>query len=448
MNKILLIIQREYLSRVKKKSFIVMTFLGPILIAGVYALAIWLAVNSDEMSSKKKITVIDESHTFYGKIKDSKTLEFVFSSEPLDSAKKHFKTSGSESILYISKGKPGSADGVELYSEKQPSISVTSYIENALQNSIEDQKLIDNGIDKEVLANLKTDVNIKTIKITDNGEEKGSSEASFGIGFFAGFLIYMFIFLYGVQVMRGVIEEKNNRIVEVIISSVKPFQLMMGKILGIAMVGLTQFLLWVILTVAISGFVTTKIVGTQSAQFEQMREQAQNKSIGSDTAASEMQKEFKQEGMAKVMSEISTLNFPLILGTFLFYFLAGYLLYSALFAAIGSAVDNESETQQFMFPVTMPLIFGFIMSTSAVINNPDGALAFWLSIIPLTSPIVMMVRIPFGVPGWQLALSMALMILGFLTTVWLASRIYRTGILMYGKKVNFKELGKWLFYKG
>ncbi len=418
-----------------------MTFLGPVLIAGMYGLAIWLAINGDEMNEKKSIIVVDETHSFSSNLKDSNKLSFEFTDESVDQVKKDFVESGNDYFLYIPATDSGLA-GVQLYSEKQPSISVVSYIEKQIENSLENKKLIANGISRKLLDELNFNISIQTIRFTEKGEENGSTGASYGVGMFASILIYLFIFLYGVQVMRGVIEEKNNRIVEIIISSVRPFQLMMGKIIGIALVGLTQFALWVILTAAISSFIGQKFAG-DNTKFEQMQQSV--KSTAGDPSANG--NEFKQEGMNQILEAVNTINFPLMLGCFVFYFLAGYLLYSALFAAIGSAVDNESETQQFMFPVTIPLIFSFVLSSSVVVNNPDGPIAFWLSLIPLTSPVVMMVRIPFGVPTWQIITSMILLILGFLGTVWMAAKIYRTGILMYGKKVNFKEIGKWLFYK-
>lgn len=443
MHKIGLIIKREYLSRVKKKSFIIMTFLGPILIASVYGIAIWFAINSDDVNDKKVVTVVDENHLFSDKLKNSKTITFSFSDETILNAKKEFKNSGNNYILYIPKLENAlTAKGIELYAEKQPSLTVVNYIENAIKNSLEDQQLIEHGIDKKILETLKADVQLNTIRITEKGEQNSSAGASYGIGFFAAFLIYLFIFLYGVQVMRGVIEEKNNRIVEVIISSVKPFQLMMGKIIGVALVGLTQFALWVVLTGAITGAISSQI-GNNSRKIKEIQEQAQSL----NGVNQQVQNDFNKAKISEVMNAIQTINFPLIIACFLFYFLAGYLLYSALFAAIGSAVDSEAETQQFMFPITIPLIFAIVMSTSVIINNPDGTIAVWLSLIPLTSPVVMMIRLPFGVPTWQLLTSMILLVLGFLGTVWIASRIYRTGILMYGKKVTLKEIGKWLFYK-
>jgi ABC-2 type transport system permease protein len=440
MKKIALIISREYMSRVKKKSFIVMTFLGPILIAGMYAFAVWLALNADDMNKKKTVFVIDESKEFTGHLRDSKSLSFEYVNEGLEEAKKNISEDEDAYVLYIPQ-LTKNIEGVQLYSSKQASISVVNYIEKEIEAELKDKKLVENGISREVLSSLDMNVMVRTIRITDKGEESGSADASFGIGMLASILIYLFIFLYGVQVMRGVIEEKNNRIVEVIISSVKPFQLMMGKIIGIALVGLTQFVLWVVLTTTISGFVSKELGSTKNVGSEQIENIS-----GVDAAAMQGNSAMSGNKITEFMDAIGTINYPLLLGTFLFYFLGGYLLYSALFAAIGSAVDNESETQQFMFPVTIPLIFSFVLASSAVVNNPDGPIAFWLSMIPLTSPVVMMVRIPFGVPTWQLICSMILLILGFLGTVWLAAKIYRTGILMYGKKVTFKEMFKWLRY--
>ncbi len=441
MKKIALIISREYLSRVKKKSFIVMTFLGPILIAGMYAFAIWLAVNADDMNKKKTVYVIDESKQFTGHLRDSKSLAFEYTNEPLEQTKNNISENEDAYLLYIPE-LTKDLSGVQLYSAKQASVAVVNYIEKEIEAELKDKKLIENGISRDILSSLDMNVSLKTIRITEQGEENGNANASYGIGMLASILIYMFIFLYGVQVMRGVIEEKNNRIVEVIISSVKPFQLMMGKIIGIALVGLTQFVLWVVLTIGISGLVNQEL----SSRMPDNAAQIENIAGADATVSMEQGKQVNGNDITEFMDAIGTINYPLLLGSFLFYFLAGYLLYSALFAAIGSAVDNESETQQFMFPVTIPLIFSFVLASSAVVNNPDGPIAFWLSMIPLTSPVVMMVRIPFGVPAWQLICSMVLLILGFLGTVWLAAKIYRTGILMYGKKVTFKEMFKWLRY--
>jgi ABC-2 type transport system permease protein len=255
------------------------------------------------------------------------------------------------------------------------------------------------------------------------------------VGFAAAILIYMSLFIYGIQVMRGIIEEKTSRIVEVIISSVKPFQLMMGKIIGIGLVGLTQFLLWIILSVGLMSVASTIL-------FKDQAEQVKSEIPMADPSAAVAQKAPGSD----ILKAVQTIEWTYILPVFIVFFLGGYMLYSALFAAVGSAVETDTETQQFMLPITLPLLFTYIMSFSFIVNNPDSSLSFWLSIIPFTSPIAMMVRLPFGVPNWELALSIVLLIGGFLFTTWIASRIYRVGILMYGKKVSFKELGKWFMY--
>ncbi|MCO4294170.1 ABC transporter permease [Solitalea sp. MAHUQ-68] len=438
MNKILLIVSREYLTRVRKKSFIILTILVPLLIMLMYAGIFALVIKGDELSGPRNVIVIDDSGIFKNKLKEDKTIRFSYLDASIEEAKKIVKSGDNTYLLYIPKFEGDQPLHIELMAKKQAGLGFSSDIENQLENVIRDRKLTEAGIDQKVLDNLKTNISIDTKKLTEKGEEAGSSGAAFGVGMAASILIYMFIFLYGVQVMRGVIEEKTNRIIEVIISSVKPFQLMMGKIIGVALVGLTQFLLWVILTSTI-GSVAMKALMPADAKhkIEQMQKQpgASIKAQQPDNPA------------AKIFDALNTIPFGMILGCFLFYFLGGYLLYSAIFAAIGSAVDNETETQQFMLPVTLPLIFAFIFSVNFVVNNPDSPISFWMSMIPFFSPVVMMVRIPYGVAPWELALSMALLIAGFFGTVWLAARIYRTGILMYGKKASWKELGKWLFYK-
>ncbi len=317
----------------------------------------------------------------------------------------------------------------------QPSLSTVGYIESQLADVLKQRKLEGIGVSKAQIEEIN-DVNIQinTAKATDEGSESSSAAASSAIGFAAALLIYMFIFLYGVQVMRGVIEEKTNRIVEVIISSLKPFELMMGKIIGIALVGLTQFVIWIVLVTILGG-------GSSGLIASQM-----NISPEAQGALAQSGKAVSESG--SFINALLSFNYTYLISVFLFYFTAGYLFYGALFAAIGSAVDNETDTQQFMLPVTMPLVLALVLAQSAVISNPNGAMAFWLSIIPFTSPVVMMVRMPFGVPTWELFLSMGCMILGFIATVWLAGRIYRIGILMYGKKPSYKEIGKWLFAKG
>jgi ABC-2 type transport system permease protein len=333
---------------------------------------------------------------------------------------------------------------LELYSKKESVMSITSYVESKLEKEILDEKLRIKGVDPDIIKTSKTELSILTKVINEDGEEKDSfSTVTMVLGIAGGFLIYIFIFMYGSQVMRGVIEEKTNRIIEVIISSVKPFELMMGKIVGVALVGLTQFLLWVVLTFGIVTVVSAVFMDSP----KEIMTMAGGSSIMDKDSAIAAQVEQQSPGMNAFVGQldkfISSVNWFAILGSFLFYFIGGYLLYASLFAAIGSAVDGEADTQQFMMPVTVPLILGIVMMQT-VLENPDGTLAFWFSIIPLTSPIVMMMRVPFGVPISELLLSMFLLVAAFIFFTWLSGKIYRVGILMYGKKVNYKELWKWI----
>lgn len=444
MNKILLIIQREYMTRVKKKSFLIMTFVVPLLFMGMIALVTWLIANND-MGDKKKVEVVDESGIYKNELKNTDKVTYVYSNESYDAAKKDFKNSGNDYLLYI----PASVKGATLLSEKKASFTFTSAIEDQLSNRAQTYRLKQAGIDSAVLSQAQSHIDVQALQITDKGVKDANTFIADGLGLLCGFLIYMSLFIYGAQVMRGVIEEKTSRIIEVVISSVKPFQLMLGKIIGIGMVGLTQFLLWIILTVVLSG------VGGGMLFKDSLHKQVKTEQVAAHTTvnapkgsmAADMATQSQGSETSKVLDALSNIPVAYTLTCFLFYFLFGYLLYSSLFAAVGSAVDNETETQQFMLPITMPLIFTFIISMNHIINNPDSSLSFWMSIIPFTSPIAMMVRIPFGVPVWQLALSMSLMVLGFLLISWVAARIYRVGILMYGKKASYKELAKWFLYK-
>lgn len=443
MNKILLIIQREYLTRVRKKSFIVMTILGPLLIAAMFVVPIWLMTIEDE--DVKTIAVVDnQENKFASILNDSKSIKFEYiDDKSVDILKKEFSNLSYYAVLYNTDEKNYSIDSITLSSTKQPSINVKEYIAGAIEKHVEEEKLAAKGINHEILDQIKTNVNIKTLKWTQDGkEEESSTEVIMFIGFVAAIIIYMFIFIYGAQVMRGVIEEKTNRIVEIIISSVKPFQLMMGKIVGVALVAITQFILWIVLSIGIITLVQTTFMADYLKDNKQVTENMiQNESMGQIKNMPLDDESF----IATAYATMNNLPWFSLLSSFLFFFLGGYLLYTSLFAAIGSAVDNEADTQQFMLPVTIPLILAFLLA-QPVIQNPEGPLAFWFSIIPFTSPIIMMVRIPFGVPAWEMIISMALLIIMFVATTWLAAKIYRTGILMYGKKINYKELWKWLRY--
>lgn len=442
MNKILLIIQREYFTRVKKKSFLLVTFLVPVFFIAMVGLIGYIAVNQNSLSDKKKVQVIDESGWFAGKLANTAIIEYTYTKSNADSAKAGFIDEGYDYLLYI----PASLTNVQLVSENKPAASVTQTIEGALTTIAQSNRLAAAHIDSAVLATAQKRISVEGLQITENGIKNAHVYASYGVGLICAFLIYLSLFLYGTQVMRGVIEEKVSRIIEVIISSVKPFQLMLGKIIGVGLVGLTQFVLWIVLTLTLStvaGSFVAKGVKARTEQVTQMQ-----KTMAPDAPTMDMAKESPDNMMGKVMEEVESIPVVYTICCFLFYFLFGYLLYSALFAAVGSAVDSETETQQFMIPITMPLIFTFAMSQSVIVNNPDSTISVWLSMIPFTAPIAMMIRIPFGgVPAWQLGLSMLFMILGFLFTTWVAARIYRVGILMYGKKASYKELAKWFFYK-
>lgn len=437
MNKILLIIQREYLSRVKKKSFLLMTFLVPLLIIGMYALIAVLTIKGGDV--KTQVEVLDESGIFAKSFKDKRSVDFHVSGESLASAKKDV-AEGEGFVLYIPADFEKGGQ-IQMFSQKKPGINTISTIEDQMNAILRAKRLKDAGIDPATLDAVKSDVSIVSKEITAEGEKDSSAGAAYAVGFAAAILIYMSLFIYGAQVMRGVIEEKTSRIIEVIVSSVKPFQLMMGKIIGIGLVGLTQFLLWIILsatltTIAGRSLLKDRMDTVQTVQTDKVDAKAATK------------QQLEDDGMgAEIIGAMKTINFPYILTTFLIYFLGGFMLYSALFAAVGSAVDSETETQQFMFPITLPLLFTYIMSFSFIVNNPDSTLSFWLSIIPFTAPVAMMVRLPFGVPEWQLILSIVLLIGGFVLTTWIAARIYRVGILMYGKKTSYKELAKWFMYK-
>lgn len=445
MKNIFLVLKREYLTRVRKKSFIVMTILGPLLIGAFYGFIGWTAMSS---ISLKKVEVIDESNIFKGKFKNTEELAYSYSAASLDKAKKDFAKSDYDALVFIPKDIMENPKGVKIFSEKSLSIELQSGIEKTIENEIETIKLTEAGITQKVLEDAKMNVNSETISLSEEGEKSNSSVAATIIGYVCAFLIYITVFIFGVQVMRSVMEEKTSRIVEVIISSIKPFELMMGKIIGVALVGLTQFSLWIILSFAITTAATSmfgeKFAGSPQQRLEQVKNMPQ---------AQEIEKQVKKESAAggglygKAMKAVQTLPWVTILVCFIFYFLGGYLLYSALFGAVGSAVDSETDVQQFMLPITLPIIFSIAIA-QFVIREPDGSLAFWTSMIPFTSPIIMMVRIPFGVPAWQIILSMVLLTGGFIGTTWLAARIYRVGILMFGKKPTFKEIGKWIFYKG
>ncbi len=445
MKKILLIIKREYLTRVKKKSFIIMTILGPILMAALMIVPVFIAKMSDESS---KIVVLDENGLFINKLEGNPDISFGYTDELIETLKTNYEKQGYDGILYIPKNSiPNRA---YLFSKKQLGLAVKSHIQSTMKYNLDNffmYQMYHINRDSLKAIDENTRIMIEQRKIGEDGVEKESStELSTILGILSSIIIYFFIFMFGSLVMRGVIEEKTSRIVEVIISSIRPFQLMMGKILGIALVGLTQFLLWVVFTFAI----VTVFKTAMPEYFESSKTDTsimQNASLTQSNPAMETSiNKAQNPEVMKIIESIKSINFTTILLMFVFYFIAGYLFYASFFAAIGSAVDNEADTQQFVLPITAPLIFGIVMA-QFVTNSPNGQIAFWLSIIPFTSPIIMMVRIPFGVPINEIILSMSRLVFGFIASTWLAAKIYRTGILMYGKKPSYREIWKWLKYK-
>jgi ABC-2 type transport system permease protein len=433
MNKVFLIIQREFLNRVQKKSFLVATILLPLIFPAIMGVLAYVAIQQKKNEQKEVIYYVDESGVFA-----PDTSKFVFKKfdGPLEDAKKAFQTEETFGLLYVPKIDIRTPSGIALYTKSNPTPSDITNLEDMFENKIRDLKMARFDIDKKVLDSLKTNVSIETIKLSDSGKEESSnSGVLLGVGVIAGIMMYMFIFIYGAQIMQGIIEEKMSKVVEVIVSSVKPFQLMLGKIIGLASVGLLQFLIWIVLITTLSS-VVLGYFGLEMPQQQMMNDMA--------AQSPEVQ---NAEAM-KFLKILGQIPFTYVIFNFLFYFLGGYLLYGALFAAVGSAVDSPAEAQQFMFPITIPMLISYFGLFTFIINDPDGSISVWLSIIPFTSPIAMMGRIAFGVPDWQLGLSMVLLVAGFILTTWVAARIYRVGILMHGTKVNYKVLAKWFMQRG
>lgn len=439
MNKIGLIIQREYLTRVKKKSFILMTLLGPLIAIGVFAIIIYLSM-ADE--GRQNILVVDEMAPIFDNLKAGENYQFSYSDLSLAEAQDLFKDSEYTSILYIPRNIDASNRAI-LYFKSQPSMRVINSVERKVEKVVENMKLAKYKIDPEHYRKVRTDFSITSFKYNDAGQAEQVMTEKAIVGFAFSILTFMFIMIFGTQVMKGVMEEKSNRIVEVLITSVKPFQLMLGKIIGIALVGLTQFAIWIALISAIS------TIG-QGILLDQKQEKAMI-----ETAMQQM----PQDGQVKIHDNnpfditdpnnlINRVDWTLMVGMFIFYFLGGYLLYGSLYAAIGSAVDSETDAQQFMIPVMAPLMGAYFMS-SMLMQNPNSPAGLWGSIIPFTSPIIIMIKLAMGIDSdeyWILPVSMTLLIATFIGVTWLAAKIYRVGILMHGKKVTYSDLWKWLKY--
>ena len=439
MNKILLIIQREYITRVLKKSFWISSLLAPILITAIYAIPIWLAMKDKEV---KRVEILDLSGLWKKSDIVDKEVEFTFITGKEQDLKMTFAAKGYDAFVSIPEDVLTNPKGVHIYSAKNIGMSLKGSVEKLIQNKVRHELLLKAGISSQIYESTQVDIDSKTFTVSTDGQETSSSSGGAMIlAGIMGLVLYVTLLLYGSQVMNGVIEEKSSRIIEVIISSVKPYQLLLGKIIGVGLVGLTQFLLWIVLTIGLTQVTSQWYGGKVKDNLTQIKQ------VESGKQGSLISKSAEESPMSEVTKVLESTNIPMVIAAFLFYFFVGYMLYSSLFAAIGSAVESATEAQQFTFIVMIPIILSFLMAQYTM-QDPDSQIAFWASMIPFTSPINMMVRLPYGVPGWQLVLSMSLLVLGFLGCSWVSARIYRVGILMYGKKVTWKELGKWLFYKG
>ncbi len=438
MSKIGLIIKREYLRRVSKKSFILLTFLTPFLFAALVFVPLWLSsIKGDEVHT---IAILDSTGKYAPLFEDTETYRFIHSDQSMDTYKQ-IPDKEIFAFLTITEDLLENPKAATLYSKKQIPGELSRLVNMTLKKQIESDKLATFNIPnlKEIIKESKINFNIQTIKWGDVGSEKQSSSVVASItGVIFTMLIYMFIMIYGAMVMQGVMEEKTNRIIEIMISSVKPFDLMMGKIIGIGFVGLTQVFLWAIMTlILITGGSFLVGGGIDNEMLQSGMALNANPNIAMMST---------QQPSNEWIEMLGTINFAEIGILFVVYFIGGYLLYSSLFAAIGSAVDSQEDTQQFMLPVTLLLVFALYAGIYSM-ENPDGPLAFWCSMIPFTSPIVMMVRMPFEVPLWQIVLSVGLLYICSIGFTWLSAKIYRVGILMYGKKPSIKEMIKWLRYK-
>lgn len=417
-----------------------MTILGPLMIALIYAVPIWLSKKTDEV---KVIEVVDETGFFVFQLESNDKVEYKPSLD-LEVSKEHLATNEISAVLHIPKREYSiTQNSFLLYSSDEPTLVVQTNISTSLQSILRDQIMLDVLKMDETEVRMLKDAKMKLSSQNITTGKSGFVEIKSALGVLLGLLIYFFIFMFGSQVMRGVMEEKTNRIMEVMVSSVKPFQLMMGKIIGIALVGLTQVLLWVVLSFVV-------ITGIQLSNPEIFQDLGNPKvttlpSKGIE-AAEMMEATTNNAQITELLEGLMAIDFGVIVGCFLFFFVFGYLAYASLFAAIGSLIENETDSNQFILPITILMIVAIVMIPT-IINNPNGPVAFWMSIIPFTSPIIMMVRIPFGVQYWEIALSMVLLILTFFASTWFASKIYRTGILMYGKKITYSEVWKWLKYK-
>ncbi|WP_299112834.1 ABC transporter permease [uncultured Winogradskyella sp.] len=436
MNHLSLIIKREYFTKVKNKSFVIMTFLSPLIMIALISVVAYLAqLNTNK---KRTISILDQSGLFINVFENTDNTTYNYTSDAtVEGAKAIVKEDEHYGLLFIGKGNLETVgETVRFYSEDSPSLTVISSLENKIERKLRDLKLVANGLDTEQIKASKANVSILQESFDGQKSSKIDNILKLAFGGIAGYLLFMFIIIYGNMIMRSVIEEKTSRIIEIIISSVKPIQLMMGKIIGTSLAGVTQFAIWIIL-LAILSTVVSIVFGIDLTAAQGQQQELVQQAMDSSTMQNEIN-----------LAIQSFQNLPIanLIIAFLFFFIGGYLLYSSLYAAIGAAVDNETDTQQFMLPILMPLILAVYVGVFTVIEDPHGTVSTIFSFIPFTSPVVMLMRIPFGVPVWQQVVSLLLLVGTFTLTVWFAAKIYRVGILMYGKKPSYKSLIKWLKY--
>ncbi len=437
MNHLPLIIKREYLTKVKNKSFIIMTFLSPIIMMALFALVAYLSQLNN--NKERTISILDESGFISEVFESTENTKYkILNNISLIEAKAIVEEKEEYGLLYI----PSVNDiseiekGIKFYSEDTPSLTLISSLESKLEKKLTDLKLQQDGVDLEKIKTAKSNIDIAQESFQGEKSSKIDNIVKLAFGGFAGYLLFMFIIIYGNMIMRSVIEEKTSRIIEIIISSVKPIQLMLGKIIGTSLAGITQFVVWVILG-SVLLFGISAIFGVSMTEMQTPQQDIMQQAMQSPDA---------QMQMENIMSAIYNLPLTNLTFAFLLFFIGGYLLYSSLYAAIGAAVDNETDTQQFLLPILLPLILAVYVGIFTVIEDPHGTVSTVFSFIPFTSPVVMLMRIPFGVPIWQQLISLGLLIATFMFTVWFAAKIYRVGILMYGKKPSYKDIYKWLKY--
>ncbi len=432
MRNLKLIIHREYMARVRNKTFIVMTFLSPLILVGMFFLIAYLSMlNKGE---QKIIGINDQSGVFAGEFKDTEDIKYLdLSSVSLQEAKDLVILEGYQGVLYIPEGDNNVelSQSIEFFGKESPGFGTLQQMERIVTEKLTTRELIARGVDISQIESAEAKVNIQIENFEGQRTSRMSGYIKMIFGGAAGYLLMMFIIIYGNMVMRSVIEEKTNRIIEIIVSSVKPITLMLGKILGTSLAGITQFGIWVILG-GILLVIASAVTGVEM--------------IAPPPEAQQGLEALGNNEMQSLLADIANLPMLTLAISFLVYFIGGYFLYSAIYAAIGAAVDSETDTQQFMFPIILPLMLGIYVGFFSVIENPHGTVSTVFSMIPLTSPIVMLMRIPFGVPWWEIAVSIALLLITNAGILWLAAKIYRVGILMYGKKPTYKELYKWLKY--